>query len=64
MLDRVVMNIIDVPGIIVIITDPMLGKAPLPQGDLSPLMSRCGLARPKEMADRLGDVAFEQAPTY
>ena len=53
------MNIIDVPGIIGIISDLMFPKAPLPQDKLPPLMPGCRLACRQQMPDRLGDVAFE-----
>ena len=58
MLDRVVMDVIDMPGIIGLITNLMLPETPLPQGDLSALMPRCRLPC------RLGDLALDQAPAY
>ncbi len=38
MLDRVLMNMMHMPGIIASIADLMLPKAPLPQGKLPPLI--------------------------
>ncbi len=61
MLDRVVMNIIHMPGMIASIADLMLPKAPLPQGKLPPLMPGCRLTCQQQMSARMGDVAFEQA---
>lgn len=51
MLDRVVMDVIDMPGLIGLITNLMLPETPLPQGDLGadgtmPIDSRAGGAGP------------------
>lgn len=40
-LDRIIMNIIHTPGVIAVIADLMLPRAPLPQGKLPPLMLGC-----------------------